>query len=217
MPSVYYGEEEMLAVLETLALSDEAMFVIDDRQRIVFWNQGMQQLLGFTHDQVAGRTCCSALAGTDGFGNRYCSGKCAVVGIAAKGDNVRPYRLSYRSKAGEFVPLEISVVRFTLRVSKRLLLAHIVRPVETPMMAVVEAAAPLRKSEPRTDARARQLTTREIDILERLARGQSAQIVAQELGISPITARNHLHHLFKKLEVHSRSEAVALAYRMKLV
>ena len=70
MTSTYFGEEEMLTVLETLALSDDAMFVIDDRRRIVFWNHGMHALLGYTHDEVAGRSCCSALAGTDSVGNR---------------------------------------------------------------------------------------------------------------------------------------------------
>jgi PAS domain S-box-containing protein len=207
--------------METLALSEDAMFVIDDRRRIVFWNQGMRHLLGYSHDEVAGRTCCSALAGTDAFGNRYCSEACPVLSLATRGESIRPYRLSYRTRSGEFVALDISIVRFTMRKSKRLLVAHIARPAEPMQVAVtvpaVTAEAPRSSREPHHDARVRGLTTREIDVLTRLARGQSATILAQELGISPLTARNHIQHVFEKLEVHSKSEAVAFAFRMNLV
>jgi PAS domain S-box-containing protein len=215
MPWTYVGEEEMLVVLETLALSEEAMFVIDDRRRIVFWNPEMRRLLGYSHDEVAGRSCCSALAGTDGFGNRYCGEGCPVLSIALRGETVRPYRLSYRAKSGGFVPLEVSIVRFKLRKSKRVLLAHIVREVEEVRMAPQEA--PRLAAEPHADARVRELTAREIDVLARLARGQSAATIAGELSISPLTTRNHIHHVFEKLDVHSRSEAVAFAYRMNIV
>lgn len=217
MPSMYFGEEEMLVALETLALSEDAMFVIDDRRRIVFWNHGMRDLLGYTHDEVAGRTCCSALAGTDSFGNRYCSEGCPVLALATRGESVRPYRLSHRTKTGEFVPLEISILRFAMRKSKRLLIAHIVRPVSPAALPVASSEAPRLASEAHRDARVRDLTSREVDVLTRLARGQSAAALADELGISPITARNHIQHVFEKLEVHSRSEAIAFAYRMNLV
>lgn len=216
MPSSpYLGEDEMLAVLETLALSEEAMFVIDDRRRIVFWNHGMQRILGFTHDEMAGRSCASALAGTDSFGNRYCGEACPVLLIARRGETVRQHRLSYRSKPGAFVPLDVSVVRFTLRASKRLLLAHIVRASEE--LPAVTPEPPREQNGQHLDVRVRNLTSREIEILSRLARGQSAATIAHELTISPLTARNHIQHVFEKLEVHSRSEAVAFAFRMNLV
>lgn len=214
MASIHLGEEEIATVLETLAQSDEAMFVIDERQRIVFWNAGMQQHLGYTYDDLAGRSCCSILAGTDSFGNRYCSESCPIVGIAGRGEAVRPYRLHYRARSGAMMPLDVVIVRFTLRSSKRLLLAHIVRnAIEAPMPV---QPASLAKESVR-DIRARELTSRELEILGRLARCQSSSTIARELGISPLTTRNHIQHVFEKLEVHSRSEAVALAYRMNLV
>lgn len=217
MPSTYLGEEEMLEVLETLALSDDAIFVIDDRRRIVFWNQGMHRLLGFSHDEVAGRSCSSALAGTDSFGNRYCSETCPVLLIARRGESVRQYRMNYRSKPGPFVPLDVSVLRFTLKKSKRLLLAHVVRRGEELMTAPLDPPPQAATVSQHADARVRNLTSREIEILSRLARGQGATMIAQELAISPLTARNHIQHVFEKLEVHSKSEAVAFAYRMNLV
>jgi PAS domain S-box-containing protein len=217
MPTTYIGEEEMLVVLETLALSEDAMFVIDDRRRIVFWNQGMREILGFSHDEMAGRSCCSALAGTDGFGNRYCSDACPVMSIALHGDLIRPHRLSYRTKSGEFVPVDVQILRLKLRKTKRLLLAHIVSTAEDIRPAAAPQEAPHVANGEHADARVRDLTARELEILGRLARGQSAAVISEELNISPLTARNHIQHVFHKLEVHSRTEAVAFAFRMNIV
>lgn len=57
------------------------------------------------------------------------------------------------------------------------------------------------------------LTRQESVVLELLAKGASNQAIAEALTISPKTARTHVQNIFKKLEVHSRLEAVALATR----
>lgn len=214
MASAYLGEEEMLAVLDTLALSDEPMFVIDDRHRIVFWNRGVRELLGYTHDEVAGRSCSTALAGSDPFGNRYCTDVCPVQAIARTGGTVRPFRQVYRANSGTQVAVDVTILRFTLRASRRMLLAHVLRGVEEVPM---EAPPPPPGRRQHADVRVQELTSRETEILSRLAAGQSASTIAQDLNISPLTARNHIQHIFAKLEVHSRSEAVAFAYRSKIV
>lgn len=220
MASLYYGEEEMLAALEILALADDPMFVIDDRHRIVFWNRAIQQLLGYTHDEVAGRSCGSVLAGSDVFGNRYCSDECPVQLIARRGESVRQFRLRLRAKETGLVTVDVTVTKFTMRASRRVLLAHHVRAVEE----VAAAAPPIAPAEPvratnrmHADARVRELTGREVEILSMLAAGQNVNAIAAALGISRLTARNHVQHVFQKLEVHSKSEAVAFAYRMQVV
>jgi PAS domain S-box-containing protein len=214
MASVYFGEEEMLAVLEILALSDDPMFAIDDRHRIVFWNRGAQELYGYTHDEVAGRTCSVVLAGSDDYGNRYCSETCPVSLMARRGESVRPYRLQYRAKSGELVAADVSINKFTMRVSKRMLLVHTLRPAAPAQQFIEEAPVP---NAERTDVRLHELTSREVQILRSLAAGQSSTTIATDLGISPLTTRNHIQHIFTKLEVHSRSEAVAFAYRAHIV
>lgn len=52
------------------------------------------------------------------------------------------------------------------------------------------------------------LTTRELQILEELAKGGQYKHIAEALGINPSTVRAHLHTIYTKLHVHSRSEAV---------
>ena len=62
-----------------------------------------------------------------------------------------------------------------------------------------------------------QLTPRELATLRSMAQGHSNKEVASELGISERTVKSHLAHLFDKLQVTSRTEAVRVATRRGLV
>lgn len=59
-----------------------------------------------------------------------------------------------------------------------------------------------------------QLTEREHDILQNLCRGCVDKEIASHLKISAWTVRNHLKNIYKKLDVHTRTEAV-LKYMQK--
>ena len=61
------------------------------------------------------------------------------------------------------------------------------------------------------------LTPREYEVLSLLAAGRRPEQIATALVISPKTVRTHIERILGKLEVHSRTEAVALAYRQRLV
>ena len=61
------------------------------------------------------------------------------------------------------------------------------------------------------------LTTREDEVLRLLAGGLDQEEIAQQLAISPATVGTHIQRILTKLDVHSRTQAVALAYREKLV
>ena len=62
-----------------------------------------------------------------------------------------------------------------------------------------------------------QLTPRELSTLRLMADGRSNKEIANELGISERTVKTHLGHLFDKLGVTSRTEAVKVAARRGLV
>lgn len=62
-----------------------------------------------------------------------------------------------------------------------------------------------------------QLTERERSALALLAQGRSNQQIASAMRISVNTVKNHLAHLYRKLGVSSRAEAVAEATRRRLV
>ncbi|GGQ05055.1 response regulator transcription factor [Streptosporangium pseudovulgare] len=56
-----------------------------------------------------------------------------------------------------------------------------------------------------------QLTGRELDILARMAAGQSNQAIAARIGISLKTVQNHVSNVLFKLGVEDRAQAVARA------
>ena len=62
-----------------------------------------------------------------------------------------------------------------------------------------------------------QLTPRELTTLRLMADGKSNKEIANDLGISERTVKTHLGHLFEKLGVTSRTEAVKVATRRGLV
>ena len=51
------------------------------------------------------------------------------------------------------------------------------------------------------------LSKREHEILTHLAKGYQYKEIADMLGISVLTVRNHLRNIYEKLHVHSRTEA----------
>ena len=55
---------------------------------------------------------------------------------------------------------------------------------------------------------ASELSPREQQVLELLAKGHAYKHIADQLGISIETIRTHLRHTYEKLHVHSRIEAV---------
>ena len=57
------------------------------------------------------------------------------------------------------------------------------------------------------------LTDRETEILQALAEGRSTVEVADLLAISPLTVQSHVKSILAKLGVHSKIEAVTLAWR----
>lgn len=63
----------------------------------------------------------------------------------------------------------------------------------------------------------RALSDRELTVLQELTHGKSTREVAQHMFVSEETVKTYLKQIFKKLDVHDRTEAVAEAFRRGLV
>lgn len=61
------------------------------------------------------------------------------------------------------------------------------------------------------------LTSREVEVLEYLARGKSNKEIGALLGIGETTVKSHLGSIFRKLDVLSRTEAIAAASRLGII
>lgn len=91
------------------------------------------------------------------------------------------------------------------------------------VVSLVEASAPsdrdvlvlreqYRQEPAMTNAAARLLTSREREILELVALGLSNEEIARAAYIAPSTVRKHLENVFQKLEIRTRTAAVARAF-----
>jgi DNA-binding NarL/FixJ family response regulator len=61
------------------------------------------------------------------------------------------------------------------------------------------------------------LSPRELDILTMIAKGLTNKEIAHILVISQFTVRNHVIHIFEKLEASDRTEAVAIAMKQGII
>jgi two-component system NarL family response regulator len=62
-----------------------------------------------------------------------------------------------------------------------------------------------------------ELTPRELEVLRLLAEGKPNKLVGVALSISEVTVKSHVQSIFKKLNVLSRTEAIAVATRKGLL
>jgi DNA-binding NarL/FixJ family response regulator len=61
------------------------------------------------------------------------------------------------------------------------------------------------------------LTDRQVEILDRIARGEGRPEIARALGVSESTVRSHTKELYKRLGVKERAHAVAVALRDSVI
>jgi DNA-binding NarL/FixJ family response regulator len=84
--------------------------------------------------------------------------------------------------------------------------------------AALEPAVAARLLERMADPEgADELSGRELEVLRLLVGGSSNKAIAAQLRLSENTVKSHISHIFGKLQVQSRAEAVAVALQRELV
>lgn len=89
---------------------------------------------------------------------------------------------------------------------------YLVKPF-APDELLARVASLLRRASPERRRRASGLTARELQVLRLLAEGRRQPEIATELVISSKTVGTHIERILEKLGVHTRVQAVGLAYR----
>jgi PAS domain S-box-containing protein len=204
----------------------DGVVAVDRDQRIVLWNGGAEELLGFKPEGVLGHYCYEVFGGRDESGRIVCQAACQDMLRTRRREPVRTYDMLVRTKVGEEKWISVSTIRVPSRRSDLCVLVHLFRDVShhKDLERFVEqirsdmtkfsllrgdgsaAASPVFQP-------AEAMTSREQDVLHLLATGASTEAIAAKLGISPVTARNHINNLLAKLGVHSRLEAVTIALK----
>ncbi len=220
-----HQEVEPEAVLDLLAQSETPALATDDHGHVVFWNRAAERVFGRTSNQVLGHRCYDVMGGRDVFGNRFCHENCAVLSMTRRGESVRAFEMAVES-APRPEQLSVTVMRLPGFGPEQFTLVHLMQPIDQQgrlaraleQLGAREEARPPAPAEPAVRgpvalAKAPPLSEREREILRWVAAGLQNKEIAQKLGISLATVRNHVHNILEKLEVHSKLEAVLLAFR----
>ena len=126
----------------------------------------------------------------DGREAVYAALKAGAVGYLAKGAKVHEFHAALDGIAEGGAPM-------SPRIARRLV-EDLLNPV-----------APLPPAE--------DLSMREREVIRAVARGETHKEIAIALGISPLTVRSHLKHIYKKLHAIGRSQALRRAREMGLI
>jgi len=196
------------------------VLVTDEEWRIVSLNPEAERLLGCSSKDATGWPCHTVLYGRDRFGNHLPLEQCDVGLMARRREPVHPFEFDVVTATGDTIRAACSVI--VLRDGSDCRIVHIL----TPIPRAIDDAPAARKTNghavaaPAREGRAAQpygLTAREYEVLRLLAHGGDCHGIAGALFISLPTVRNHVHNFLRKMNVHSQVEAVALAYRERLI
>lgn len=224
MPPRTDARDRTPELLDVLAAGHPAAFATDSRDRIVFCNSGAAQILGRRADDLLGRRCYEAVAGRDVFGNVFCYANCPVRAALRAEEPLSGFDLDVSGNGCGPRSVSVTILRIPSLRPDLFTLVHILQPIaEGSRLAWLltrlggvpcdgEVAPEAHASGP-APAVAPPLTGREQEILGLVALGLQNKEVAARLGLSTATVRNHVHHILEKLDVHSKLEAVALAFQ----
>jgi PAS domain S-box-containing protein len=217
--------------LPSLGKTRDPLFVVDDEQRIIYWNEGARKLLGYSEQEVLGKPCWRIIAGHRG--NRpWCHRNCRIQRCVMR-DLLPPHHyIETRTKKGQSIWVGISVL--TTKVEGKCISAHLLTSVPREerlrqtlrrMQGALQTQSldcfgpgtktvpsPKNTSVLRDIEEQNNLTRREIEVLKLLAEGFSTRGIASRAGISYFTARNHIQNGLRKIGLRSRAQAVSYVY-----
>lgn len=206
-----------------LAKSSKELAVVTDEQgRVVYWNNAAAKLFGRKSDSVSGELFPEVVDGRDVFSNRMFHEPGRFLEIVERGEALQNFAFDVRSASGDLLRVAASVLVVLGPESSRYRLLYRLRPQPRRRRTdVLMDRLHERFSEPHRPAPKppplNGLTRRQLQVLGRIARGQSTREISDSLGITVNTVRSHSQAVLSKLGAHSRAEAVALALRRGLL
>ncbi len=192
----------------------EPAYAVDRNGRIVAWNQAAEHAFGYSDSEAVGQKCFELLGGQDIFGNQYCSEHCPIREMTSRHKKVNRFQVHFKTAFHGRKKFTVSILLLHDSTGREIVV-HLCRPEtradESSPTSLTRSVAPPSQSQQGA------LTNREYEVLTLLAEGRSTREISAVMGISIITVRNHIQHIFSKLQVHSRLEAITLSYRLGLI
>lgn len=210
------------SICELIEGTADAAFATDSTGSIVALNNAAEELFGLEAEQAVGEFCHLIVKGMDECG-KICSENCSIKQAAGKLHPIHHFDLKVETQNGKQW-CNMSVLIAQENNSKEPHTIHILRPVDVRKrlelavrdFLVTEVSLPEEKAAAlvrttRSGVSETELTSREREVLKLLGTGQTSRAIAGQLHISRNTVDNHIQHLLKKLNAHSRLEAVRRA------
>ena len=190
-------------------------------------------MLGKSAEDVLGKPCHEVFAGRDSQNFRFCRQNCPVTQNARRGRATPDYDVVALGPDGRDIWANVSVMLLKQPRGAPLVL-HTFRDVterrrvETfarrAMESLREIESPPTDGEPESEepdeprpTPVPPLSRREMQVLQLMAVGLSTKEIGEHLGVTPITARNHITHVISKLGAGNRLQAVLYASRRRLI
>lgn len=180
--------------------SGDALFAFDAAMSVVAWNNEAELLTGIAAGSALGRPCWEVLRGVSERGDLVCHPGCSGARLAREGWPVPCRRMLIGTPSGRRL---VSVSTISVRRDGE-------PPVVLNLLRNGNSIEPTKKA-------AQRLTARQVEVLELLAKGEPAKVIATRLQIAETTARNHIAAVLRRLNCHSQLEAVAEARRLALI
>jgi PAS domain S-box-containing protein len=213
---------------ELVASTADAAFAVDSEGSVVAWNAAAEVLFGIAAKDALGKKCQSLVRGSDECGP-VCSTDCLVHQAVRERRRLQNFDLLVETSQGKrwcnFSVMMASVINRELPFS-----IHVIRQIdmrkrlEILMRDFILSGTKIPADEAkdlitttRTPAQSIDLSRREKDILELLAKGRGTRDISEQLHISRTTVNNHVQHIFRKLSAHTRLEAIRRAERAGLI
>lgn len=201
---------------EIFSRTSDAVFAIDGACRIVYRNEIFADLFQCPASEGSGRPCYEVVCGKTLGGQVFCRPDCPVGKSLTNDRPVENFDLIISPAHGDSVWVSVGSSPLP-KTFHRAVAVFLIRPVNVMHALNRLAHGGPSKENKENDEATRRLTPRERQILKLLAEGRGTKELADILHISHVTARNHIHNIFEKLDVHSRAEAVSFAYRNSLL
>jgi PAS domain S-box-containing protein len=219
------------ALLRLLASGADGVYAVDDEQRIVYWSPSAEKILGHKASEAVGKFCYEFMLGEDYDRQPFCRRDCPTIVAARRGRGVPAYDICSKTKSGRDLWISVSIIPGDSKtpggpaaihlfrdVTDRCLSEALARDTLAAVRGYMESSRPsngdVARPAPAPNPR---LSARELEVLRRLAQGDSTTELAENLSISVATARNHMDRVMRKLGVHSRLKAVVRAARLGLI
>jgi DNA-binding CsgD family transcriptional regulator len=212
-------------VVDMVEQASAAALAIDQDNRVATINPAAIELLGADGERAVGAALSSILRARDVYGNRICDDACALHSMARSSEAVQSFELELES-GDKPLRVAVSVVVVLSPWAEQYHLVYYLRPrlrrrkADEAIERLVngDGGAPLQiLGEVANGVELPELTARQTEILCRIAGGGATRDIADDLHISVNTVRNHTQNILRKLSVHSKTEAVSLAIRQRLI